>query len=326
MESSEGSFSRLLATDPRNPRADNTNFQHIPNFTPNTFNQNQFPIPQPPFNQTQLPTPPPPFNHSHYPQHSSPTQVMHNLNPFGGVSNLQQYAQFSPSYQGFQPLPHFGFTGGMFVGAAAGASSHGSDSATLQSQIRKVEQDDQKQDSSGNSPDEGRRAVRTNYSEVENLRLVSLWIKHSVDPIHGIDQTKEAYWKKIAEAFNSGQPEGARRRSKGQLKSHWRRLNAAATKFNGVYNRMTYCSGESDDMLMDKARATFKRENKQKPFTLEYVWKVLKKEPKWYRSIPGTDCSDKNKRTKVDESGAYSSSSNQDTNEVETFKEVRPEG
>jgi len=48
---------------------------------------------------------------------------------------------------------------------------------------------------------------------------------------------------------------------------------------------MTYCSGESDDMLMDKARATFKRENKQKPFTLEYVWKVLKKEPKWYRSI-----------------------------------------
>jgi len=65
---------------------------------------------------------------------------MHNLNPFGGVSNLQQYVQLSPSYQGFQPLPHFVFTGGMFVGAAAGASSHGSDSATLQSQIRKVEQ------------------------------------------------------------------------------------------------------------------------------------------------------------------------------------------
>ncbi|CAD6259559.1 unnamed protein product [Miscanthus lutarioriparius] len=273
--SGSGSFSRLLATDPRNPRADNTNFQHIPNFTPNTFNQNQFPIPQPPFNQTQLPTPPPPFNYFHYPQHSSPTQVMHNLNPFGGVSNLQQW---------------------MFVGAAAGASSHGSDSATPQSQIRKVEQDDQKQDSSGSSPDEGRRVVRINYSEVENLRLVSLWIKHSVDPIHGIDQTGEAYWKKIAEAFNSGQPEGERR------------------------------SGESDDMLMDKARATFKRENKQKPFTLEYVWKVLKKEPKWYRSIPGTDCSDKNKRTKVDESGAYTSSSNQDTDEAETFKEVRPEG
>ena len=38
------------------------------------------------------------------------------------------------------------------------------------------------------------------------------------------------------------------------------------------------------------------------------------------------DCSEKNKRTKVDESGAYTSSSNQDTDEAETFKEVRPEG
>ena len=168
--------------------------------------------------------------------------------------------------------------------------------------------------------------MRINYNEDENKRLVSLWIKHSVDPIRGTDQSREAYWNKIAEAFNSGQAEGARRRSKGQLKSHWGRINAAVTKFNGVYGRMTYCSGESDDMLMDKARVVFKRENNKAPFTLEYVWKILRKEPKWYRSIPGQDCSEKNKRTKVDESGAYTSSSNQETGEGDSFKEVRPEG
>jgi hypothetical protein len=256
---------------------------------------------------------------------------MQNLNPFGGVGN-QQFAQFSPSYQGFQPLPNFGFPGGIFVGGVGGASSHGSDSATPQSQIREVEQVEQKEDSSGSSPDEGRRAVRINYSEDENLRLVSLWIKHSVDPIHGIDQTGEAYWKKIADAYNSRLEEGQRRRSKAQLKSHWRRLHAAISKFNGVYGRMTYCSGESDDMLLDKARTAFKRENKKKPFTLEYVWKILRKQPKWLRSVPATDCSEKNKRTKVDESGAYTSSSNnegetfKDTDEGKTFKEVCPEG
>ena len=38
------------------------------------------------------------------------------------------------------------------------------------------------------------------------------------------------------------------------------------------------------------------------------------------------DCLEQNKRTKVDESGAYTSSSNQDTDKGETFKEVRPEG
>ena len=181
MEPSEGSFGRLLVTYPRNPRADNTSFQHIPNFAPNAFNQ------------TQFPTPPPPFNHSHYPQHSQPTHAMHNLNPFGGVGNLQQYAQFSPGYQGFQPLPNFGFLGGMFVGAACGASSHGSDSATPQSQIREPEKDEEKEDSSASSPDEERRTVRINYSEDKNLCLVSLWIKHSVDPICGTDQSREAY-------------------------------------------------------------------------------------------------------------------------------------
>ncbi|CAD6239656.1 unnamed protein product [Miscanthus lutarioriparius] len=240
MEPSEESFGRLLATDPRNPRA----------------------------------------------------------------GNLQQYVQFSPSYQGFQPLPNFGFPGGMFVGAAGGASSHDSDSSTPQTQIRELEQDEEKEDSNASSPDEGRRAMRINYTEDDNLCLIRA----------------EAYWNKIAESFNSGLAKGARR-SKGQLKNHWGRINVAVTKFNGVYGRMTYCSGESDDMLMDKARVAFKRENKKKPFTLEYVWKILRKEPKWYRSIPGMDCSEKNKRTKVDDSGAYTSS-----NEGETFKEVLPEG
>ena len=118
---------------------------------------------------------------------------MHNLNPFGGVGNLQQHAQCSPSYQGFQPLPNFSFLGGMFVDVAGGASSHGLDSATPQSQIRELEQDEEKEDSSTSSPDEGRSAVRINYTQDENLRLVSLSIKHSVDPICGTDQSREAY-------------------------------------------------------------------------------------------------------------------------------------
>jgi len=177
MEPTEGSFGRLLGTGPRNPRA-NTNYQHMLNFTPNTFNQ------------TQVPTQPP-FNYSH--QHSQPTHAMHNMNLYGGVGNLQQYGQFSPSFQGFQPVPNFGFPDGMFAGAVGGASSHGSDSATLQSQIREPEQDEEKADSSDSSPNEGKRAARINYSEEDNLRLVSLWIKHSVDPIRGTDQSREAY-------------------------------------------------------------------------------------------------------------------------------------
>ena len=53
----------------------------------------------------------------------------------------------------------------MFAGAVGGASSHGSDSTTLQSQIREPEQDEEKADSSDSSPNEGKRATRINYSD-----------------------------------------------------------------------------------------------------------------------------------------------------------------
>ena len=43
MDPSEESFSRLLSSDTKNPRPDNTSFQHMLNFTPNTFNQSQPP-------------------------------------------------------------------------------------------------------------------------------------------------------------------------------------------------------------------------------------------------------------------------------------------
>ncbi|CAN6280067.1 unnamed protein product [Urochloa humidicola] len=243
---------------------------------------------------------------------------MHNFNPFGSVGNCQQYAQYTPSYQGFQQTQHFGVPGGIFGG---GSSSHGSNSSP-QSHRREVEEAEE--DSSDSSPNEVKRAVRINYSEEENLRLVSSWLKHSVDSVRGIDQTAESYWNNVVHEFNSNRPEGARTRSKGQLKSHWGKISAAVAKFSGVYGRMNFCSGESDDMLMDKARVVFKSENQQKPFTLEYVWKILKDQPKWRRL--GMKCAEKSKRTKVDEFGAYTSSSNPDTDEGDRKKEKRPEG
>ncbi|CAO2163042.1 unnamed protein product [Urochloa humidicola] len=306
MDPSDRSLSRLLASDPTNPRSENTSIHPMQNFPPNFFNPSQFA--------------PPPFNHSQYPQNSPPTQGMQNFNPFGSASNTQQYTQYFPSFQGFQQQHHFGVLGAIF-GSAGGASSHGSDSTSPQSQRREVQQVEE--DSSGSSPNEVRRAMRVNYSEEENLRLTSAWLKHSVDSIRGNDQIGESYWKSVAEEFNSNKPQGARTRSKVQLKSHWGKISAAVAKFNGVYGRMDFCSGESDDMLMDKARAVFKRENKEKPFTLEYVWKILKDQPKWRRIGPQEE---KNKRTKVDEYGAYTSSSNPDTDEGDRQKEKRPEG
>uniref|UniRef100_A0A0D9VEI8 No apical meristem-associated C-terminal domain-containing protein n=1 Tax=Leersia perrieri TaxID=77586 RepID=A0A0D9VEI8_9ORYZ len=74
---------------------------------------------------------------------------------------------------------------------------------------------------------------------------------------------------------------------------------------------------------MQKAHKWFKADYNDKSFTLEYLWKELKDQPKWRRIM---DNESNNKRTKVSESGAYMSSSNQDTDEDTRSKEKRPEG
>nr|TKW29824.1 hypothetical protein SEVIR_3G420700v2 [Setaria viridis] len=149
-----------------------------------------------------------------------------NFNPFGAPSNFQQYAQYPPNYLGFQQQPQFVHSGGIF-GSPTGASSHGSDSATPQSHRREVEQAKEVKDSNGSSPDKGRRGVIINYTEEENLRLASAWLKHFVDPVNGNDKTGEYYWRSVAEEFNSTKPIGGRTRSKGQLKSHGAKFQQA---------------------------------------------------------------------------------------------------
>lgn len=59
-----------------------------------------------------------------------------------------------------------------------------------------------------------------------------------------------------------------------------------------------------------------------KPFPFEYWWRVVNNEPKWLnRDVAAVI---RNKRYKVSESGAYTSSSNQDTEVAEETERRRP--
>jgi uncharacterized cysteine cluster protein YcgN (CxxCxxCC family) len=77
-------------------------------------------------------------------------------------------------------------------------------------------------------------------------------------------------------------------------------------------------------MVMEKAHKLYKGQNQNKPFTLEYLWRDLKDLPKWRRLLEEDES--KNKRTKILESGAYTSSSNQDTKDKIVTKQKCPEG
>jgi hypothetical protein len=89
------------------------------------------------------------------------------------------------------------------------------------------------------------------------------------------------------------------------------------TKFNACYEKAKreHGSAESNDQVMERARAEYKRDaEKKRPFALEYWWKAVKDQPKWSKAYPIEAVM--NKRTKVNATGAYTSS-NQDSEDVD---------
>jgi hypothetical protein len=289
----------------------------------------------------QIPSTFPQAHPTHSSQSLSPN--FHNFHPFGLPANYQLYGNSPPGFHGFQqqgnwlqstPINFQGFRPQGFqqqeswgyspTQAVGCASSHGSESASPcpttseEKNFVSVEdssggEEEKRIEEAGGREEGGRRGVRLNWTEDENIRLLSAWVNNSVDPIDGNDKKLEHYWKAVAAEFNSNTPSN-RKRTVVQCKSHWKGVKKEVTKFCGVYSQVTrtWRSGESDDMILQRAHAWFKSQNSEKPFTLEYMWKELKKLPKWQRIIEEDN---NNKRTKISESGAYTSSSNQDTEE-----------
>ena len=89
----------------------------------------------------------------------------------------------------------------------------------------------------------------------------------------------------------------------------------AINGFNQIYNKLLgeYHSGRSDDQLKEYAREVF-YQNCKKRFNYEHVWVILKNDPKWRVTAP---ISTSSKRAKNNKSGAYTSSSNAETDNDE---------
>jgi len=209
-------------------------------------------------------------------------------------------------------------------GAAANTSSHGSESSSRCS-AQQEKQSVNIEELGDSSEEEPKRRQRINWSEEENDRLFSAWTKHSTDPVIGNDRKFEYYWKAVAAKFNDNAPNNSHKRSIKQLKTHWGDVKRDITKFSGAYAKAMNArsSGQSDDMVKKAAHEFFKNGNKGRSFIYEYLWDVAKEMPKWHRIIQEESTP---KRTKLSNSGAYTSSSNQDTEGETMSREVRPEG
>jgi len=110
----------------------------------------------------------------------------------------------------------------------------------------------------------GKKEGRQFWSEEENLRLVSAWLKHSTDPIVGVDRRGDRYWKDVAAEYNLTTPKD-RRKTGAQLKNHWTKTIPLITIFNACYEKekREHASGESDDQVMKRAWISDEKEKRE---------------------------------------------------------------
>ncbi|XP_062103275.1 glutathione S-transferase T3-like [Humulus lupulus] len=162
--------------------------------------------------------------------------------------------------------------------------------------------------------DESRPKGKVKLSKKVTILLISGWLNTSKDAIVRNDQTSTHFWARIAEYYNTNQ-KGEQARTRRQCKDHWNKMNQKVARFNGCYKRVqqAHHSGWSDEQILENAHQLYKSENSNSNFQLVDCWRLLKDELEWntmYQPKGG-------KRTKVSESGTFTSSSNADISDDE---------
>ncbi|CAI8606909.1 unnamed protein product [Vicia faba] len=117
-----------------------------------------------------------------------------------------------------------------------------------------------------------KKKSREQFTRDEDILLIQSWLNVSKDPIVGVDQKAESFWLRIAANYNQYRGQ-SREKLGGQLKCRWHRING-----------------------LDEGTT----------FNLEYVWRLLKDEPKWM----GESIGNSSKITKSSASGASSDNPN----------------
>jgi len=214
----------------------------------------------------------PPFTQSYpFVNYHNGSQRLEN---FHFVGSSMSHSTMSPTAACSKRTPSP--TGSSAVDAAQMAGSQ--DQETID-----VVDDDTIQSASSNGRSDARTDRRLNWSNEEDIRLVSAWLHNSIDPVEGNDKKSDQYWYDVTSTYNST-TKCDRMRNRNQLKLRWERIKKPVIEFNGCYARISkvHQSGMSDDQKMDQALQLYASEqHSDKPFTMMHVWRVLRHEQKW---------------------------------------------
>lgn len=130
--------------------------------------------------------------------------------------------------------------------------------------------------------DEVRTEARLIWKPNEDGRVMSAWLKHSIDSLRGNNKKSEKYWTDVQKEYNQVTVRNRWRTTK-QVKDRWHKINKLTSLFNDCWlkAKRVYTSGYSDEMWLEKAHKFFEEENKGLRFQLMNVWYMVRNEAKW---------------------------------------------
>ncbi|CAL5368173.1 unnamed protein product [Camellia sinensis] len=117
-----------------------------------------------------------------------------------------------------------------------------------------------------------------NFTIEEDKLLVSAWLNISLDAVHGNEQKRSTYWKRVWDFFHEHKKFESNR-NENSLINRWSTIQLAMNKLCGCYTQIEslHQSGINED---DKAKIMYKK-LKKSTFQFEHYWIMLRDQPKW---------------------------------------------
>ncbi|GFQ03467.1 glutathione s-transferase t3 [Phtheirospermum japonicum] len=119
-----------------------------------------------------------------------------------------------------------------------------------------------------------------NYTIAEDRHLCTVYLDVSQDPIVGINQSKDQFWKLIAEKYNSEKPNpNMGDRTQISLQCRMQAILKDSRKFNGCLHQIEYLSpsGENEQILLERANELLmQKRDYASGFKFDHVWSLMK--------------------------------------------------